>query len=294
MQTIENIQNECLCETAQPVRTDRGEWVCAQCGVVLDRVYANQEQRTFACEDRESRVQSEVVSRDFGPRTLMGVPADLNGALGSVDTRYFKRLSRIQNSMITSEERNYWEAQPKYKAYVAELCLPGHVATLAWRIYRKVVQLKLTAGRTLDGLIGAAIYLAINQLGIARNFSDVVQVCGARETEVQGYISLIVQQVFPVLGIRHKSVNAGAILDRFASKLGLAELVVQDVRALLIRAQKAGYKTSGFRPTGIVAAAIYLVAHEKGIALSQVKIAQIGEITTVTLRSRVTDLAKYL
>jgi transcription initiation factor TFIIB len=288
-------QGKCCAQPALILDFAHGSYVCQNCGVVADRIYVNFEPRAFGADDVERRVHAEVVGRDFGPRTMLGCATDFRGAIPDAQTnRYFKRLAKIQGSMITSAERNLWEAKPRIKAFASRLNLPDAPAGFAWRVYRKTVALKLTAGRTLNGMLGACLFLAINKFEVPLHQGEVLKVCGLTEKTLMGYVSLLVQKVYPVLGLRYQTSPLRAIIQRFITELGLDEWVTLEVLRLYARAKRCGFNTSGLRKNGIVAALVYMVSETHQLKLSQAKIAGVGRVTTVTLRSRVTTMKALL
>lgn len=92
--------------------------------------------------------------------------------------------------------------------------------------------------------------------------------------------------------------DATQYIDRFCSKLTfepseLAETVRKQARQNLGAYQDAGLD-SGRSPTGLAAAAVYLAGRETGANLTQDDVANVADVTTVTIRNRYQEQAEFI
>ena len=78
----------------------------------------------------DERRHAETRWREFGPRTMIANPkVDITGQyLNPKKKKLYSRLSKIQNSLINSIERNFWEAKPKLKVLASRLSIPEYIS----------------------------------------------------------------------------------------------------------------------------------------------------------------------
>jgi len=111
-----------------------GNRVCLNCGMIAERTYVGNERRAYTVEEIQNRRRTEPRWRDFGPRTMLPTTKiDSKGkSIGPKEQALFSRLSKIQNSLISSIERNFWEAKPKLKMLTSKLNIPEYISETAW------------------------------------------------------------------------------------------------------------------------------------------------------------------
>ena len=92
-----------------------GNRVCLNCGMIFQKEFVGNERRAYTVEEIQNRKRTEPRWRDFGPRTMLpNTKTDSKGkSIGAKEQALFSRLSKIQNSLISSIERNFWEAKPR-------------------------------------------------------------------------------------------------------------------------------------------------------------------------------------
>ncbi|MFX1273466.1 MAG: transcription initiation factor IIB family protein [Promethearchaeota archaeon] len=274
----------------------KGEKTCTNCGVISGLDIVGIERRAYSEEEVNERRHHEPTWRVFGPRTIIPINKKdfKNESINSKNSTLFSRLSKIQNSVINSLERNYWEALPKLKMLSLKLNLPPHIKELAWRIYTIAAQKKLTIGRSIDGFIVASIYAAIR----IHEFPKILQeVCEALMTKRHGVIislSLIIKKVLPELGLKYKPITAETLICRFSNEMGLPMNIQKEARDILEIATINGLERSGKNPKGLAASAIYTAIKRNNLKFSQKYISDIANITEVTLRSRTKQIENRL
>ena len=192
-----NYENQC-CDN--PCHTTKdGEIVCINCGTVAGKDIVETESRAYTKEEIEQRKRTEVRWRTFGPRTVLPVTkTDSKGqSLDPKGKRLFSRLSKIQKSLVSSIERNFWEAKPKLNLIVSKLNIPGYIQETAWKIYSNVAEKKLTMGRSIDGFIAASLYAAIRIHEFPRLLDEVCDASMSPRRIVHHSLGLIVKEILP-------------------------------------------------------------------------------------------------
>jgi len=265
-----------------------GNKVCLNCGMIFERTYVGNERRAYTIEEIQNRRRTEPRWRDFGPRTMLPTTKiDSKGkSIGPKEQALFSRLSKIQNSLISSIERNFWEAKPKLKMLTSKLNVPEYISETAWKIYSLVAKKKLTMGRSINGFIAGSLYAAIRVHDFPRLLDEVCEASLTPRRTVHRSLAMIIRDVLPELNLSYQPITAEKLVFRFGNELNLPIKIQKSAINMLINASKNGLKRTGKDPKGLAAACIYIAAKEGAMRKTQSDVADIAKITEVTLRSR--------
>ena len=196
--------------------------------------------------------------------------------------------------MVSSVERNFWEAKPFMKSVAMSLGIPDHIQQTAWKIYTASVKEKLTMGRSIHAIVAASMYISIRIHGFPLMLKDLTLIDGLDSRILHRSIGMINKTVLPLMGYKYRTITPQSLVYRFGSQLDIP-LQLQKIAADTIRiAQKNGETETGKDPRGIAAAALYVVLKSKKWNLSQRKIAEIASVTEVTIRTRSHVLMPYV
>ncbi|MBN1214356.1 MAG: hypothetical protein JXA99_02830 [Candidatus Lokiarchaeota archaeon] len=266
----------------------KGDNVCLNCGMILGRNLVGNERRAYTIEEINKRRRTEPRWREFGPRTMLpNTKTDSKGRLiGAKGKTLFSRLSKIQNSLVSSIERNFWEAKPKLKMLASKLNIPEYIKETAWKVYCVVAKRKLTMGRSIDGFIAAALYAAIRVHEFPRLLEEVCECSLTPRRTVHRSLGMIVKEVLPKLGLKYKPITAEQLVFRFGNDLGLPMGTQKKAINMLIKASKNGLLRTGKDPKGLAASVIYMAAKLTNQRKTQAEVSEIAKVTEVTLRSR--------
>ncbi|MFX1572261.1 MAG: transcription initiation factor IIB family protein [Promethearchaeota archaeon] len=273
-----------------------GNKVCLNCGVIFERTFVGNERRAYTVEEIQNRRRTEPRWRDFGPRTMLpNTKTDSKGkSIGAKEQALFSRLSKIQNSLISSIERNFWEAKPKLKMLTSKLNIPEYIAETAWKIYSIVAKKKLTMGRSINGFISGSLYAAIRVHDFPRLLDEVCEASLTPRRTVHRSLAMIIREVLPELKLRYQPITAESLVFRFGNELELPIAIQKNAINMLKNASKNGLKRTGKDPKGLAAACIYIAAKKGSIRKTQSKVADVAKITEVTLRSRAKQIKSKL
>lgn len=290
MQLVEDgfgIEEKC-CDNQEIFVTVDGQVVCRQCGLYFGPQMVEHERRAYTADEVRSRRRTEPVWRCFGPRTVISmIKIDSKGKqLPARKQALFARLSKIQGSLISSIERNYWEAKPKLQALANKLGVPDYIVETAWKIYSEVARQKLTMGRSIQAFTCASLYSAIRIHNFPRLLEEIIDPATTPSRSVHRSLGLIVRYVLPKLGLRYRPISARPLVYRFGNELQLPINIQQAAADLLKKASKKGLARMGKDPKGLAAAALYMCAKKTKERKTQTQIAEISRITEVTLRTR--------
>ncbi len=265
-----------------------GNKVCMHCGMIFERTFVGNERRAYTVEEIQNRRRTEPRWRDFGPRTMLPITkTDSKGkSIGAKEQALFSRLSKIQNSLISSIERNFWEAKPKLKMLTSKLNIPNYISETSWKIYSLVAKKKLTMGRSINGFIAGSLYAAIRIHNFPRLLDEVCEASLTPRRTVHRSLAMIIREVLPELKLKYQPITAECLVFRFGNELELPMSIQKKAINMLKKASKNGLARTGKDPKGLAAACIYIAAKSASVRRTQSKVADIAKITEVTLRSR--------
>lgn len=216
---------------------------------------------------------------------------DYNGKFLNAERKtLFLRLSKIQNSLITGIERNFWEARPKMKQLISKLNLPEYIHEMAWLIYTHAAKKRLTMGRSMDGFITASIYVAIRAHDFPRVLDEISDVAMINRKIVIHTVSLLLREILPELKITYKPITTQQLIFKFGNELGFSMQIQKNALKLLSNSNKIGISSIGKDPKGIAASVLYLAAKSTKEKKTQTEISKAANITEVTLRTRIKEI----
>ena len=273
-----------------------GNRLCLNCGMIIQKEFVGNERRAYTVEEIQNRKRTEPRWRDFGPRTMLpNTKTDSKGkSIGAKEQALFSRLSKIQNSLISSIERNFWEAKPKLKMLCSKLNIPEYISDSAWKIYSIVARKKLTMGRSINGFIAGALYAAIRVHDFPRLLDEVCEANLTPRRTVHRSLAMIIREVLPELNLKYQPITAESLVFRFGNELELPMKIQKCAINMLMLASYNGLKRTGKDPKGLAAACVYIAAKDGAIRKTQSRVAEIAKITEVTLRSRAKQIKDKL
>lgn len=290
-----DIEEKC-CEAPDIFITVDGRIVCRNCGMCFGSQFVGHERRAYTAEEVRSRRRTEPVWRCFGPRTVIStIKTDSKGRqLPAKKQALFARLSKIQGSLISSIERNYWEAKPKLQAVANKLGVPDYIVETAWKIYSEVARQKLTMGRSIQAFTCASLYAAVRIHNFPRLLEELTDPSSNSLRSVHRSLGLIIRSVLPKLNLKYRPISPRPLVFRFGNELNLSISVQQAAAELLKNATLKGLAKMGKDPKGLAAAALYICAKRSKEKRTQTEIAEVSRVTEVTLRTRAKQIKNCL
>lgn len=280
--------SETCCESPDIFITTDGENVCRNCGTCLGMELVEQDRRFYTTEEVKARRRTEPVWRHFGSRTVISAnKSDCKGMQLSLKKReLFFKLSKVQNSLVSSIERNYWEAKPKLNTLASKLGIPDYIIETAWKIYAEAARQRLTAGRSIRDFTCASLYAAVRIHNFPRLLEEFIKASQCAVRSVHRALGLLINHVFPKLNFKYRPISARPLVFRFGNELNLSIAVQQAASNLLKTVSSKGFTSIGKDPKGLAAAALYICARMLHESRTQTEIAEVALITEVTLRTR--------
>lgn len=275
------------------------EIVCMTCGCVIAEKLANTRPEWRAFDDEQKAKRTRVGApltytiHDKGLSTVIDWRD--TGALGKRATATQRldlyKLRKWQSRLRVSDatERNLAVALAELSKLSSALNLPKNILETASVIYRRAVKKRLIRGRSIHNVTAAAIYMSCRQCGVPRTLEEIAVSSSLNKKDVGRSYRFMVRELEAFVPLS-TSRNYAA---RFSNKLvisGKAEAIA--IRILEIA--KEMKLTSGRAPTGMAAAATYIATVLTNERKTQREIAEIANVTEVTIRNRYKELLERL
>jgi len=275
------------------------EIVCMSCGFVVAAKLTDRgpEWRAFDTEQREKRTRVGApltfTIHDKGLSTMIDWhDRDIYGKrLSPGQKAQIYRLRKWQRRIRVSDatERNLAFALSEISKIANALNLPKNILETASVIYRKAVKERLIRGRSIQGVTSAALYVACRQCGLARTLDEIAQAASINKKEVGRSYRFLVKE----LNYFIPPLKPSQYITKFSNQLTMQGKVEEIAHRILTTARELKL-TSGRGPTGIAAAASYIASVLTGEQKTQREIAEIAQVTEVTIRNRYKELVERL
>ena len=296
----EKVQHCPECSSTRLMRDyECAEVVCMDCGFVITAKIADRgpEWRAFTNEQRAKRTRVGApltyTIHDKGLSTMIDWhDRDIYGkSLSPGQKAQVYRLRKWQRRIRVSDatERNLAFALSEITKIANNLNLPKNILETASVVYRKAVKERLIRGRSIQGVTAAAVYLACRQCKLARTLEEIAQASNVNKKEVGRSYRFLVRE----LDYFVPPLKPSQYITKFSNQLTMQGKVEEIAHKILATAKELKL-TSGRGPTGIAAAASYIASVLTGERKTQREIAEIAQVTEVTIRNRYKELVERL
>jgi transcription initiation factor TFIIB len=275
------------------------EIVCMGCGYVVATKLTDQgpEWRAFDDEQRAKRARAGApltfTIHDKGLSTMIDWhDKDSYGKrIAPGQKAQIYRLRKWQRRIRVSDatERNLAFALSEISKIANNLNLPKNILETASVIYRKAVKERLIRGRSIQGVTAAAIYVACRQCKVTRTLDEIAQASPVSKKEVGRSYRFLIKELNYFIPPSKPS----QYITKFSNQLTMNGKV-EEIAHKILNTAKELKLTSGRGPTGIAAAASYIASVLIGERKTQREIAEIAQVTEVTIRNRYKELVERL
>jgi transcription initiation factor TFIIB len=278
---------------------DRGEVICQACGLVINENVMDRgpEWRAFTKEERESRgrvgIPISYSMHDKGLSTVIDrINRDAYGKQLPISTRLeMLRLRKwqIRTRVHSSIDRNLAQAMAELDRLTDNLHIPSQVKERAAVIYRKALDSGLVRGRSIAAIAAAALYAACRATETPRTLKEVATASSVKRKDVARCYRLLLRE----LNIRMPVEDPIRCVSKIASKVRIPIRTQRTAIKILGEAKKRGV-VSGKDPMGLSAAALYVACVLDDVKKTQKEIAEVANVTEVTVRNRYKGLKESL
>jgi transcription initiation factor TFIIB len=281
--------------------TESGETICSKCGqVLLDKILETQPEpqnfpESYGSNNRSRTGMSTSLARhDMGLSTIIG-RTDRDASGQKIDPLMRSTMERLKTwdmrtQTHTPTDRNLKQAFFQLGVLKDKLGLSDTVVEKTAYIYRKAQQRMLIRGRTISGILSAAICISCRELGTPRTLKDISVGSNVRLKEVARSYRLLCFE----LDLKIPIVDPMKCVSRVANKAKLNEKTKRQAAEIMNNVIQRETLSAGKDPMGLAASVLYLASLNTGENITQANIADAAGVTEVTIRNRVKDLKKQL
>ena len=291
---------KCQLDTCKtyPVVTDsdRGEIFCGGCGLVLVQNLndTSHENYGYSSEDFMKNARTgpatSLTMFDKGLSTVIGTNKDSSGNNLSRKTKYeFNRLRTWDQRSKSRTTSSLSKAFTLLHGMKTKLGIPNNVVENAAYNYRKVVNAKLTRGRTMASLISACLYASCRQNNIPRTLDDIA-LAGNVERRI---LSRDLRTIIKKLNLNLNQYDIASFIVKISNNMDLGEKTKRDAFDILKRCENERI-TAGKHPVAQAAASLYIACILNGEKISQKKFSNESGVSDVTIRNRANLIKKTL
>jgi len=274
-----------------------GQWICANCGIVVNSMMfdSGPEWRAYDYQEEQDRSRSgaplSLLQPDFGIKTQISKSRkDGKGRkLSSTKRLVYNRLTNVDNHAHESEIRNLRIALRELKRLRSQMELPDRTAQMASSYYRQCLKMNLIRGRSIDGMIAASLYLACRKTEIPLTLKDVATNANVSSKELGRCVRTIIQH----LRTKPDSGRHEALIHRLGEELRLSMPTRLTAVKIVLQTREYGI-TVGKNPMSIAAACLYIAGVKTGERRTQQQIARAAKTTPVTIRNRFKEIVRIL
>ncbi len=295
-ETEENDPEVCSeCDGTVVVDDEHGERACEDCGLVVesDRIDPKSDWQGYDPDSREgsARVGPPTTNRQHDRGLSTNIDwRDRDGYGNSLDASQRAKMQRLRTwderfRTRDSKERTLKLALGEIERMASALDLPSVVRETASAIFRRALEEDLLPGRSVEGVASACVYAAARQSDMPRSLDELGDVSRVERQKVSRAYRYVIQEL--ELGV--EPARPREYVRRFSSDLDLSKEVADRACELLDTASEEGIHT-GRSPTSMAAAAIYAAGLFFEIELGQEEVADVTNVSDVTIRKRYREL----
>jgi transcription initiation factor TFIIB len=295
-----------LCLKEQTIITDveSGEVICGNCGMVItDKVQdtTNPEWRAFTVEEQNSKARTgaptSLALYDMGLSTIIGrTNRDASGQILDASMRSTIERLRTWDARImvhNSEDRNLRQAFQQLDTLKDKLGLSDAIVEKTAYIYRKACERQLARGKTIAGVLTAAMYIACRDMGIPRTLKEISTISNIKRKDIARNYRMLVFELDIIIPI----VDPMNCIIRIANRVKLSDKTKRKaIRIMNNIAKEEIILSAGKNPMGFAASVLYLasIITKDDDKITQMELAKAAGVTEVTIRNICKSLRGYI
>jgi transcription initiation factor TFIIB len=296
-----------ICKSNQIITdSESGELICSRCGQVISDKFEQEgpEWRNFISSSSGSQsngnnsrsrvgMSTSLARHDMGLSTIIG-RTDRDASGQKIDAQMRSTMERLRTwdfrtQIRSATDRNLRNAFNRLDILKDRLGLSDSIVEKAAYIYRKAQERQLVRGRTISGVLAAAIYIACREMGISRTLKDIATYSNVKFKEVAKSYRLLCLE----LDLKIPIVDPMKYIAKVANKANLSEKTKRQAAEIMDNVTKREISV-GKNPMGLAASVLYISSMKTGENITQGDLSNAAGVTEVTLRNRYKDLMNTL
>jgi transcription initiation factor TFIIB len=170
-----------------------------------------------------------------------------------------------------------------------KLHIPNPIKERAAIIYRKALESGLVRGRSIAAIAAASLYAACRLSETPRTLKDLAGATRIRKKDVARCYRLLVRE----LDLRMPVEDPVKCVSKIATKVDISMPTQRRAMDIINEARRKGI-VAGKDPMGLAAAALYVACVLEQEKKTQKEIAEVANVTEVTVRNRYKGLKESL
>jgi transcription initiation factor TFIIB len=296
--TTNSVTCSVCCNNYTDIITDSesGEVFCGDCGMVIGEKsgdITNPEWRAFTTEEHNERARTgtptSLAKHDRGLATIISKTGrDASGQ--KLDTAMYSTYKRLRTwdyriSHYNSLDRNLFQAFSQLYALKDKLGLSATIIEKTAYIYRKAEDKGLVRGRTISGMVAAAIYIACREIGTPRTLKEIAEISNIKRKNIALCCRLLIDE----LDLKVPMADPMKCIVKISNKANLSEKITRQAMDMMTEIIKSRI-SAGKNPMSFAATVLYLSSLRAGMNITQLDIAIAAGVTEVTIRNRIKEL----
>lgn len=274
-----------------------GEICCKDCGLVVQDKLTRKgyDWRAFdSGEEQERRQQGSPgtytlhdkgLSTGIDLRDLSKYGKTMEKRLQILRLKKWNDRSRVQSAT----ERNLAYALDATSRIIEHLKLPKYVKEEAALLYRRAVKQKLVRGRSIIELAAASVYYINRERQLGRSIEEVAAAAAVPKLNIARNYRFLHWE----LDLKSPVRNPRPFVTRYGNKLQFSGNA-QKVALRVVEVAEEVKLTSGRDPSSIATAALYIASILTNFRKTQKEIAEVANVTEVTIRNRYKEMVEKL
>ena len=294
----------CLKDENVITDVESGEVICGNCGTVItDKAQDtnNPEWRAFTVEEKNSKARTgaptSLAVHDMGLSTIIGrTNRDASGQILDASMRSTIERLRTWDARIqvhNSEGRNLRQAFQQLDTLKDKLGLSDAIVEKTAYIYRKAYEKQLPRGKTIAGVLTAAMYIACRDMGIPRTLKEISTISNIKRKDIARNYRMLVFELDIIIPI----VDPMNCIIRIANRVKLSDKTKRHaIRMMNNIAKEEIILSAGKNPMGFAASVLYLasIITKDDDNVTQMELAEAAGVTEVTIRNICKALRRYI
>src|SRR5690349_22358974 len=286
-----------ICRSNQIITdAESGEMICSRCGqVISDKIlettpeWLNFPDSNGSNHRSRTGMSTSLARHDMGLSTIIG-RTDRDASGQKIDALMRSTMERLKTwdmrtQTRTPTDRNLKQAFFQLDILKDKLGLSDTIIEKTAYIYRKAQERMLIRGRTISGILSAAICISCRELGTPRTLKDISVDSNVKLKEVARSYRLLYFE----LDLKTPLIDPLKCIVKVANKAKLSEKTKRHAAEMMSIVNNREL-SAGKDPMGLAASVLYLASLKNGESITQIDIAEAAGVTEVTLRNRAKDL----
>ncbi|WP_455364290.1 transcription initiation factor IIB, partial [[Eubacterium] cellulosolvens] len=199
------------------------------------------------------------------------------------------RKWQIRTRVNSSIDRNLAQAMAELDRLTDKIHVPSPIKEKAAIIYRKALDNGLVRGRSIAAIAAASLYAACRSTETPRTLKEIAAASRIRKKDVARCYRLLLRD----LEMRMPVEDPTKCISKISSRVDVSMQTQRRALDILREAKKIGI-VAGKDPMGLAAAALYVACVLEGEKKTQKEIAEVANVTEVTVRNRYKNLKETL